>query len=94
MQPGVRRSAWASVRLIFGAAPALQLARVDPHGRFARPARHRRPSACSASVLMGVQVALALVVLVVAGLFLRSFLDTRGDDPGFAAKACCSPPTI
>ena len=32
---------------------------------------------------MAVQVALAMVVLVAAGLFLRSFLETRDTDPGF-----------
>ena len=32
---------------------------------------------------MGVQAALAVVVLVIAGLFVRSFLDTRTTDPGF-----------
>ena len=32
---------------------------------------------------MAIQVALALVVLVAAGLFLRSFLETRATDPGF-----------
>jgi hypothetical protein len=32
---------------------------------------------------MGVQVALALVVLIVAGLFFRSFKETRDTDPGF-----------
>ena len=35
------------------------------------------------NALMAVQVALALVVLVAAGLFLRSFLETRDTDPGF-----------
>jgi putative ABC transport system permease protein len=35
------------------------------------------------NALMALQVALALVVLVVAGLFFRSFMQTRGTDPGF-----------
>jgi predicted permease len=32
---------------------------------------------------MGVQVALAMVVLLVAGLFFRSVMETRDTDPGF-----------
>jgi putative ABC transport system permease protein len=32
---------------------------------------------------MGVEVALALMVLIAAGLFLQNFLDTRDTDPGF-----------
>ena len=32
---------------------------------------------------MGTQVALALIVLTAAGLFLRSFRETREADPGF-----------
>ena len=35
------------------------------------------------NALMGVQVALALVVLLVAGLFFRNFMETRDTDPGF-----------
>ncbi len=68
--------------LIFGAAPALQMARLDPQASL-------RSSATTAgrspfrSVLMGAQAALALVVLLAAGLFVRSLLDARGVDPGF-----------
>src|SRR5207245_11636729 len=35
------------------------------------------------NTLMAVEVALAIVVLVSAGLFLRGFLATRNEDPGF-----------
>jgi predicted permease len=67
---------------IFGAAPAFQLARLDPQLAFrsgsAPGGRSRLRNA-----LMGIQVTLALVVLVAAGLFLRSFLETRSTDPGF-----------
>ena len=35
------------------------------------------------NALMAVEVALALVVLVAAGIFLRSFMETRNNDPGF-----------
>jgi predicted permease len=67
---------------IFGAAPAFQLARLDPQLAFrtgsAPGGRSRLRNA-----LMAIQVTLALVVLVAAGLFLRSFLETRDIDPGF-----------
>ena len=67
---------------IFGAAPAFQLARLDPQLAFragsALGGRSRLRNA-----LMAIQVTLALVVLVAAGLFLRSFLETRATDPGF-----------
>jgi predicted permease len=67
---------------IFGAAPAFQLARLDPQLAFragsAPSGRSRLRNA-----LMAIQVTLALVVLVAAGLFLRSFLETRDTDTGF-----------
>jgi putative ABC transport system permease protein len=68
--------------LIAGAAPAIQLARLQPQlalragtGGLARG--HIRHT------LIAVQVALSLVVLVAAGLSVRSFLETRDTDPGF-----------
>ncbi len=68
--------------LLFGAAPAMQLSRVDPHHAFragvASTGRSRLRHA-----LMGVQVALAMMVLIVAGLFFRSVMETRDTDPGF-----------
>lgn len=68
-----------------GAVPALQLARMDPLDalRSGLRAPNRSPVR---SALMGVQVALALMVLVVAGLFLRSFQQTRTDDTGFGRQ--------
>ena len=69
--------------LIFGFAPALQLARIDPqltlHRGFTTAPRSRTRRA-----LIGLEVAFATVVLVAAGLFLRNFMATRQDDPGFA----------
>ena len=66
----------------FGAAPAAQLSGLDPHVALrtgARtPARNRLRN-----ILMAAEVALAIVVLIVAGLFLQSFRDTREIDPGF-----------
>jgi predicted permease len=68
--------------LIFGAAPAAQLARVDPLKALRSGSKTAGRSGIR-HALMGVQVALALAVLIVAGLFLRSFMETRDIDPGF-----------
>jgi putative ABC transport system permease protein len=68
--------------LVVGAAAALHLARVDPQSALRAGAKTASRSPLR-HALMGVQVALALVVLIVAGLFLQSFLDTRRIDPGF-----------
>ena len=68
--------------LIVGVTPALQLARVGPHTAFrsgTAPAGRNRLR----HSLMAIQVALAVVVLVAAGIFFRSFMETRGTDPGF-----------
>jgi predicted permease len=67
--------------VVFGAAPALHLARLDPQQVLrtgaGTPGRRRMRNA-----LMAAEVALAIVVLICAGLFLESFRETR-DDPGF-----------
>ena len=68
--------------LIFGIGPALQLARVDPQTAIRAGARSAAKSRLR-NLLMGVQVALALIVLMAAGLFVRSFSETRDVDPGF-----------
>jgi putative ABC transport system permease protein len=68
--------------VIFGLAPALQLARVDPQAAMRSGARSAGRSGFR-NALMGVQVALALVVLMAAALFVRSFAETREIDPGF-----------
>jgi predicted permease len=67
---------------LFGAAPAAQLSRVDPQVAIRAGLRAAGRSALR-NVLMGVQVSLALLVLIAAGLFLRSFGETREMDPGF-----------
>jgi predicted permease len=68
--------------VIFGAAPAAQLARVDPL-KALRSGSKTAGRSVMRNTLMAVQVALALVVLIVAGLFLRSFMETYHTDPGF-----------
>jgi predicted permease len=68
--------------LIFSAAPAIHLARLDPQaglrGNFNTPPRSR-----ARKVLMGVEVGLAMVVLIAAALFLESFRSARQTDPRF-----------
>ena len=68
--------------LAFGAAPALQLSRVDPQLTL-RAGASTAPRGRLRNALMAVEVGIALVVLVVAGLFFRSFQATREADPGF-----------
>ncbi len=68
--------------LAFGAAPALQLARLDPQLAL-RAGTSTPPRGRLRHTLMAVEVAVALIVLVVTGLFLRSLLQTREVDPGF-----------
>jgi predicted permease len=70
--------------VIFGLAPALKTSRVDLHeilkesGRGSSGARHRLQG-----VFVVVEVAMALVLLVGAGLMLRSFAALWRVDPGF-----------
>jgi predicted permease len=68
--------------LAFGVAPAAQLARVDPLRALRAGVRGSGRSPLR-SALMGTQVGLAMMVLVVAGLFFESFAETRDVDPGF-----------
>ena len=68
--------------LLFGAAPALQLARLDPQVALRAGARTAGRSRFR-QALMATQVALAILVLLVAGMFFRSFMETRNTDPGF-----------
>ncbi|MGH9312686.1 MAG: ABC transporter permease [Vicinamibacterales bacterium] len=68
--------------LVFGIAPATQLAGVDPQQALRAGARTASRSRLR-NALMGVEVALALIVLVVAAMFFRSVAETRDIDPGF-----------
>jgi predicted permease len=68
--------------LIFGAAPAIHLARVLPQSVL-RAGNAMTPRGGLRSALMGVEAALALIVLIAAALFFRSFQQTRQTDPGF-----------
>jgi predicted permease len=68
--------------VIFGVAPAAHLARIDPQVALRTGVRTagRNPMR---NGLMAVEVALAIVVLMAAALFVRSFSETLATDPGF-----------
>jgi predicted permease len=68
--------------LLFGAAPALQLGRIDPQRALRSGSRSAGRSALRDG-LMALQCGLALLVLVVAGLFFQGFVETRDTNPGF-----------
>ncbi|MCC7032714.1 MAG: ABC transporter permease [Acidobacteria bacterium] len=68
--------------LACGLVPALSLARIDPI-RALRGGGTGSTRGLLRRLLMASEVGLALVVLLVAGLFYRSFQDTRELDPGF-----------
>src|SRR5258708_5873324 len=68
--------------LIFCAAPALHLARLDPPAGL-RSSSNTAPRSRARKVLMGVEVGLAMVVLIAAALFLQSFRSARQTDPRF-----------
>jgi putative ABC transport system permease protein len=75
--------------LLFGAVPALQLSRADLHstlkeagrGSSAGPAARRTPS-----LLVVVEVALAMMLLVGAGLLIRSVVRLLQEEPGFVPE--------
>ncbi len=66
------------------ATPAWLLTRMDPQEAL-RTAVRRASRSGLRETLMGIQVALALLVLVIAGLFFQRFQEGRGLDPGFKA---------
>ena len=68
--------------LIFGVAPAVRLARIDPQLAL-RSGPNTPPRSGMRNALMKIEVALALVVLVVAGLVFRNFQESHETDPGF-----------
>jgi predicted permease len=72
----------AACGLIFSAAPAVHLARLDL-GDGLRSSSNTPPRSRARRVLMGVEVGLAMVVLIAAALFLESFRSARQTDPRF-----------
>jgi predicted permease len=71
--------------LLVGIVPAWQLSRIDAQTAFRTASRSAGRSRLRDG-LMGVQAGLAVAVLVVAGLFLQSFKETRDTDPGFVRE--------
>ncbi|HEX8697281.1 MAG TPA: ABC transporter permease, partial [Myxococcaceae bacterium] len=74
--------------LLFGLVPALQASRADLHGAMREGSRGTgsRASGRARSMLVVSQVALALVLLIGAGLFMRSFLALQAVDAGFDSQ--------
>lgn len=70
--------------LLAAGAPAWYMARLEPQQAL-RSGSRRASRSSLRQVLMGVQVALALFVLLVAGLFFQRFQERRDVDPGFRA---------
>jgi predicted permease len=75
----------AGCSLAFGLASALQSARTDSQ-LVLRTSGHAPGRNRVRSVLVAVEVALALLVLMVAAVFLKNFQETRTADPGFTQK--------
>ncbi|HUQ89092.1 MAG TPA: ABC transporter permease [Vicinamibacterales bacterium] len=71
--------------LLFGAAPALQLGRVDPQQALRAGSKSSGRSTVRDG-LMALQCGLALLVLIVAGLFFQSFVETQDSNPGFRVE--------
>ncbi len=68
--------------VLFGLPPVLHLCRVEPQlGN--RASTRSGGRSFMRQGLMAVQVGLATMVLIVAGMFFRSFMETRTTDPGF-----------
>jgi predicted permease len=72
----------AACGLIFSAAPAVHLARLDPQVGL-RSGSNTPLRSRARKVLMGVEVGLAMVVLIAAALFFESFRSARQTDPRF-----------
>ena len=71
--------------LLFGAAPAYHLGRIDPQQALRSGSKSSGRSTVRDG-LMALQCGLALLVLVVAGLFFQSFIETRDTNPGFRTE--------
>jgi putative ABC transport system permease protein len=71
--------------LLFGTGPAFQMSRVAPLTALKQPGDLKRGHAHASlgSGLIVVQVALSVVLLVAAGLFVRTFAALSNRDPGF-----------
>lgn len=71
--------------LLFGAAPAVLAARTHPAGPLTQGARSTRGSGHAGRALLVVEVALATLLLIGAGLLIRTVGALTHVDPGFRA---------
>ncbi|KAA6461052.1 ABC transporter permease [Acidobacteria bacterium AB60] len=75
--------------ILFGMAPALQLSGIDINGTLREEGRGASSSAGrvkARDVLVVGQIALSLILLISAGLLVRSFVRLLAVDPGFEAR--------
>jgi putative ABC transport system permease protein len=77
-------AAAAATGILFGLAPALQLARRSPASVLRNDARTSSGRAPLRAMLVAGELAVALVLLAGAGLLIRSFMLMQRVDPGFA----------
>ena len=79
--------------LLFGLVPALHASRRDSGGHLKEGGRTgtdgRRGGRVSAALAVG-ELAIALVLVVGAGLLIRSFIALNSEDPGFATRGVLS----
>lgn len=71
--------------LFFGILPALRAARVDPLGGLKSASAASTPRLRIGRVLAAAQVCLSVLLVVGAGLMIRTFANLRRVDPGFDA---------
>lgn len=80
--------ATVAASLLFGLAPALRASAVSPRAHLAdggnagQSARNRR----LASLIVGIEVALSVVLVIAAGLMLRTMIELVSVDPGFRSE--------
>jgi predicted permease len=69
--------------VLFGLAPALRVAREDLASQLKEAARSSTPRGALAKALVGLQIALSVVLLFGAGLFVRTLRNLDGQNLGF-----------
>lgn len=80
----------AAVGVLFGIFPAFQGARTDPGGALKDGGRTGTARTRTQRMLVVAEVALALMLLIGAGLMLTSFARLRAVDPGFTTTSVVS----